>query len=61
VLAARGIKQANSVDRDALRQGIDGKRGSLHFFEWSFLYEVVNPETGEAESVCKSVCKRRKT
>jgi phenylacetate-CoA ligase len=26
----------------------DGKRGSLHFFEWSFLYEVVNPETGEA-------------
>ncbi len=25
----------------------DGQRGSLHFFEWSFLYEVVNPETGE--------------
>ncbi len=24
-----------------------GQRGSLHFFEWSFLYEVVNPDTGE--------------
>lgn len=24
-----------------------GRRGSLHFFEWSFLYEVVDPDTGE--------------
>jgi phenylacetate-CoA ligase len=26
---------------------VDGHRGRLHFFEWSFLYEVVDPETLE--------------
>jgi len=26
---------------------IDGQRGFMHLFEWSFLYEVVDPETGE--------------
>ena len=26
---------------------VDGRRGRNHFFEWSFLYEVVNPDTLE--------------
>ncbi len=26
---------------------VDGKRGRNHFFEWSFIYEVVNPDTLE--------------
>jgi phenylacetate-CoA ligase len=26
---------------------VDGKRGRNHFFEWAFLYEVVNPDTLE--------------
>jgi phenylacetate-CoA ligase len=26
---------------------IDGKRGNLHMFEWTSLYEVIDPETGE--------------
>ena len=25
----------------------EGKRGRQHFFEWSYLYEVIDPETGE--------------
>jgi phenylacetate-CoA ligase len=26
---------------------VDGQRGNLHMFEWTHLYEVVDPETGE--------------
>jgi phenylacetate-CoA ligase len=38
---------ASSCERGAV---VDGRRGTMHLFEWSFLFEILDPESGEPVS-----------
>lgn len=42
-------QSASSICASVCEHGacVDGKRGNMHLFEWSFVFEIVNPDSGE--------------